>query len=97
MHPFTIFFLAGSWDLGFKLFKDDPTTFPVPFIQGDIFSAELLDLDVNSPDSFDGDHEKHSSLASVKSLTELRGHVSIIHASAFFHLFPKGTPNSNPT
>ncbi|KDN39420.1 hypothetical protein RSAG8_08826, partial [Rhizoctonia solani AG-8 WAC10335] len=68
------------WDLGFKLFKDDPTTFPVPFLEGDIFSTQLLDPE--SPRSTD-----RPKLPALKSLTELLGHVSIIHASAFFHLF----------
>ncbi|KAJ1306497.1 hypothetical protein OPQ81_007499 [Rhizoctonia solani] len=68
------------WDLGFKLFKDDPTLFPVPFLQGDIFSAQLLDLESTGS-------SKRPKLSELKSLTELQGHVSIIHASAFFHLF----------
>ncbi|KAL5633509.1 hypothetical protein ACGC1H_003863 [Rhizoctonia solani] len=68
------------WDLGFKLFKDDPTTFPVPFLEGDIFSTQLLDLE--SPRS-----TERPKLPDLKSLTELLGHISIIHASAFFHLF----------
>ncbi|CAE6474851.1 unnamed protein product [Rhizoctonia solani] len=71
------------WDLGFKLFKDDHTTFPVPFLEGDVFSSQLLDLE--SPRSTERPH-----LADLKSLTELLGHVSIIHASAFFHLFSEG-------
>ncbi|KAG8700178.1 hypothetical protein FRC09_006129, partial [Ceratobasidium sp. 395] len=68
------------WDLGFKLFKDDPVTFPVPFLQGDIFDTKFLDPDAtkssNRPD-FSG----------LNSLTDLLGHTAIIHASAFFHLF----------
>ncbi|KAG8793796.1 hypothetical protein FRC12_001568 [Ceratobasidium sp. 428] len=68
------------WDLGFKLFKDDPVTFPVPFLQGDIFDTKFLDPDAtkssNQPD-FSG----------LNSLTDLLGHTAIIHASAFFHLF----------
>lgn len=68
------------WDLGYKLFKDDTSTFPVPFLEGDIFSPELLDLDAPRP-------SERPSLPNAKSLTELLGHVAIIHASAFFHLF----------
>ncbi|CEL56280.1 hypothetical protein RSOLAG1IB_07696 [Rhizoctonia solani AG-1 IB] len=68
------------WDQGFKLFKDDPTLFPVPFLEGDIFSMQLLNLD--APRSIE-----RPKVPQLKSLTELLGHVSIIHASAFFHLF----------
>ncbi|KAG9120534.1 hypothetical protein FRC07_003932, partial [Ceratobasidium sp. 392] len=68
------------WDLGFKLFKDDPTTFPVPFLQGDFFSNDFLNptasKSVVRPD-----------LLKLNSLTDLLGHVDVIHASAFFHLF----------
>ncbi|CAE6518172.1 unnamed protein product [Rhizoctonia solani] len=74
------------WDLGFKLFKDDPVIFPVPFLEGDIFSTRLLDLE--SPRS-----TVRPTLPDLESLTELLGHVSIIHASAFFHLFSKGKCN----
>ncbi|KAH7335613.1 hypothetical protein B0J17DRAFT_670811 [Rhizoctonia solani] len=68
------------WDLGFKLFKDDSTTFPVPFLEGDVFSSQLLNLESPRP-------TERPHLPDLKSLTELLGHVSIIHASAFFHLF----------
>ncbi|GAB1518554.1 hypothetical protein RhiTH_001615 [Rhizoctonia solani] len=68
------------WDLGFKLFKDDPALFPVPFLEGDIFSSQLLDLDAPRP-------TERPKVPHLKTLTELLGRVSIIHASAFFHLF----------
>ncbi|KAG9122137.1 hypothetical protein FRC07_001614 [Ceratobasidium sp. 392] len=68
------------WDLGFKLFKDDPTTFPVPFLQGDIFSNDFLDPTASTP-------AVRPDLLKLKRLTDLLGHVDIIHASAFFHLF----------
>jgi len=68
------------WDLGFKLFKDTPTTFPVPFLGGDIMSSDLLDLNASKPST-------RPNLSNLTSLTDLLGHVSIIHASAFFHLF----------
>lgn len=68
------------WDLGFKLFKDSPSTFPVPFLAGDIMSSDLLDLNATKPSA-------RPNLSSLNSLTDLLGHVSFIHASAFFHLF----------
>ncbi|KAF8600505.1 hypothetical protein BDV93DRAFT_525383 [Ceratobasidium sp. AG-I] len=68
------------WDLGFKLFKDTPSTFPVPFLGGDIMSPDLLDLNASKPSA-------RPDLSGLTSLTDLLGHVSFIHASAFFHLF----------
>ncbi|KAF8705400.1 hypothetical protein RHS03_05646, partial [Rhizoctonia solani] len=68
------------WDLGFKLFKDDLALFPVPFLEGDVFSSQLLDLDAPRP-------TERPKVPHLKTLTELLGRVSIIHASAFFHLF----------
>ncbi|KAF8600504.1 hypothetical protein BDV93DRAFT_533865 [Ceratobasidium sp. AG-I] len=68
------------WDLGFKLFKDSPSTFPVPFLGGDILSSDLLDLNASKSSA-------RPNLSSLTSLTDLLGHVSFIHASAFFHLF----------
>ncbi|KAG8678210.1 hypothetical protein FRC08_017972 [Ceratobasidium sp. 394] len=68
------------WNLGFELFKDDPSKFPVSFIQGDIFSSKFLDTST-------GKLNPRPDLSKVKSLTELLGHVSAIRASAFFHLF----------
>jgi hypothetical protein len=72
--------------LGHELFKSTPDTFSVPFIQGDVFNSSHLaivppttHLDVSSPPL--------SSLKDLTSLNQLRGRVSAIHASAFFHLF----------
>ncbi|QRV73723.1 hypothetical protein RhiJN_01737 [Ceratobasidium sp. AG-Ba] len=68
------------WDLGFKLFKDDPTTWPVPFLEGDFLSQDFLDISASK-------QEARPDLSHLNSLTDLVGQVSIIHASAFFHLF----------
>ena len=71
------------WDQGFKLFKDSPSTFPVPFLGGDILSSDLLDMSATKSSA-------RPDLSSLVSLTELLGHVAVIHASAFFHLFSEG-------
>ncbi|KAH9178599.1 hypothetical protein EDB89DRAFT_2111542 [Lactarius sanguifluus] len=63
----------GFWDLGHRLFKTTPDTFPVTFVPGDVFDPE------RTP-------EHH--LGTLKSLNPLRGHVSAISALSFFHLFP---------
>ncbi|KAG9105231.1 hypothetical protein FRC07_009470 [Ceratobasidium sp. 392] len=71
------------WDLGYELFKDNPSTFPASFIPGDILSPEVLDPSAEKLN-------KKPVLSELKSLTELLGRVSIIHASSFFHLFSEG-------
>jgi hypothetical protein len=64
------------------LFKSTPESFPAKFIPGDIFDPTILALpnDGNPIDDL-------TDLQSLTSLNPLRGHVSLIHASAFFHLF----------
>ncbi|KAF8905022.1 hypothetical protein CPB84DRAFT_1772199 [Gymnopilus junonius] len=64
-----------------RLFKSTPETFPASFIQGDVFSSKLLDLDALI------DEAATPPLNSLTSLTPLRHRISAIHASAFFHLF----------
>ena len=73
-------FVPGFWDAGHKLFRTTPENYPAKFLAGDMFENTHLDPTVlascNAP-----------SVASVDTLTELRGHISVIHASALFHLF----------
>lgn len=67
--------------MGHKLFKTTPESYPAKFLAGDAFDdahlcpTEPVPLGPPPP------------MASVKTLTELRGHISVIHASSFFHLF----------
>ncbi len=68
------------WDLGHKLFKSTPESFPARFIAADIF--ELKDLAKQPLASA-------PELSKVQSFAELSGSVSAIHASSFFHLFNK--------
>lgn len=75
---------SAFWQLGHRLFKTTPESFTVPFVAGDAFDSAFLKpaapiytpLDTLPP-----------ALSEVKTLTELRGHISAIHASALFHLF----------
>ncbi|GBE78156.1 hypothetical protein BKA93DRAFT_733445 [Sparassis latifolia] len=72
------------WDLGHKLFKSSPETFPVPFLPGDAFDPEFLTPVApfySPPDT------PVPTLSSLKNLSPLVGHVSAIHGSLFFHLF----------
>jgi hypothetical protein len=73
--------------LGHELFKSSPETFPVPFIAGDIFDPSHLQP---APIIYEAPISPAPALSSLTSLTPLRGHVSAIHASAFFHLFDEG-------
>ncbi|KAM5531491.1 hypothetical protein V8D89_014816 [Ganoderma adspersum] len=72
------------WDMGHKLFKSTPKTFPVPFVPGDAFDPAFLEVagPFSSPPN-----EPRPDLSTLTSLNPLRGHVSAIHASSFFHLF----------
>ncbi|KDQ58875.1 hypothetical protein JAAARDRAFT_33616 [Jaapia argillacea MUCL 33604] len=68
------------WDIGHELFKSTPTSLPVPFLQGDIFSQTFL-----SPSS--APSTPPPPLTILSNLTPLLGQISAIHASSFFHLF----------
>lgn len=69
------------WTLGQKLYRDNDETMPIKFIAGDVFNPSFL-----SPVVRDG-ASVHVPVASLKTLTELHGRVSAIHATNFFHLF----------
>ncbi|KAI0308315.1 hypothetical protein B0F90DRAFT_1834014, partial [Multifurca ochricompacta] len=76
------------WDLGHKLFKSTPHTFPVAFVPGDVFDPEHLEI--VPPYSADSPPVGGApDLRTLGSLNPLHGHVTAIHASAFFHLFSK--------
>ncbi|KAK0470237.1 uncharacterized protein EV420DRAFT_1499203 [Desarmillaria tabescens] len=67
------------WELGHRLFKSTAETFPARFIPADIFQLKGLTKE-DAPSSI-------PELSQVQSLAELRGNISAIHTSAFFHLF----------
>ncbi|KAI0916855.1 hypothetical protein AcV5_007473 [Taiwanofungus camphoratus] len=72
------------WDLGHQLFCTTPETFPVPFLAGDVFDPVFLET---VPPFYAPPETVVPDLASIKNLTPLLGHLSVIHASSFFHLF----------
>ena len=77
----TLYRVTGFWDLGHKLFKTTPETYPAKFLTGDVFDEAHLSSTVpvqSGPPPL---------VASVDSLTKLRGHISAIYASFLFHLF----------
>ncbi|KAJ4465686.1 hypothetical protein C8J55DRAFT_538565 [Lentinula edodes] len=74
------------WDLGHEMFKSTPKSFPVPFVQGDIFDTNFLEstkpFTVESPPT-----KPVPALNTLTSLNPLRGHLSACFCGAFFHLF----------
>ncbi|KZV95783.1 hypothetical protein EXIGLDRAFT_671793 [Exidia glandulosa HHB12029] len=72
------------WALGHTLFKSTPETCPIRFVQGDIFSSAFFNphLTIAPPSS-----DAISACIQSGSLSPLAKRASIIHASAFFHLF----------
>ncbi|KAF8273973.1 hypothetical protein EI94DRAFT_1794631 [Lactarius quietus] len=76
------------WDLGHKLFRTTPDTFPVTFVPGNVFDPEHLSIvspfTTNSPPV-----TTVPDLSILTSLNPLHGHISAIYASSFFHLFPE--------
>ncbi|KAH9891083.1 hypothetical protein C8Q73DRAFT_109551 [Cubamyces lactineus] len=75
---------AEYWGLGHKLFRSTQESFPVKFIPGDVFDASHVAV---APPIYTPTSEPVPDLSGLTSLNPLRGHVSAIHASAFFHLF----------
>jgi hypothetical protein len=63
------------------LFRTTPETFPAKFLAGDAFDDAHLSITAPIPSG------PPPPVASVNSLTELRGHISVVHATALFHLF----------
>lgn len=76
--------IIDFWNLGHELFISNPKTFPVPFITGNVFDPSNLEpvTPFNDPPK-----TPMPALNTLISLNPLRGHVSVIHASSFFHLF----------
>ncbi|KAK0435186.1 hypothetical protein EV421DRAFT_1837199 [Armillaria borealis] len=70
------------WELGHKLFKTTAETFPARFIPQDIFQLKGLTKEDVPPSGI-----SIPKLSQVQSLADLRGNISAIHTSAFFHLF----------
>ncbi|KAJ3863730.1 hypothetical protein EV359DRAFT_42526 [Lentinula novae-zelandiae] len=78
------------WNFGHELFNTNPTTFPVVFVPGDVLDPSFISIHPplllpppNTPPT------KSLLHPNPNSLNPLRGHLSAIHTSAFFHLFKK--------
>ncbi|KAI0666276.1 hypothetical protein C8Q78DRAFT_1083215 [Trametes maxima] len=72
------------WRLGHKLFRSTQESFPATFIPGDVFDPAHLAV---TPPIYSTSSDPIPDLSTLSTLNPLRGHVSVIHASLFFHLF----------
>ena len=63
------------------MFRTTPETYPVKFLAGDVFDDAYLSLTAPTLSV------PPPPVASVNTLIELQDRVSVIHASALFHLF----------
>ena len=73
------------WECGHELFKSTSATFLAAFIPGDVFDSTLIKP--REPFYSEPTAPRPPDLRILKSLTPLQGHVSVVHASSFFHLF----------
>ncbi|EJF59791.1 hypothetical protein BD309DRAFT_953483 [Dichomitus squalens] len=77
---------GGLYREGYALFRDTPETFPVPFIEGDVFDPDFLAI--AEPPSKDVTLIcPPPSLKDLVSLNPLRGHVSAVYMGKFLHIF----------
>ncbi|KAM5536370.1 hypothetical protein V8D89_009968 [Ganoderma adspersum] len=77
---------GGLYKEGHRLFRDTPTTFPVPFVQGDVFDPNFLTI--AQPLSADAlPRAPTPALTGLTSLNPLCGHVSAIYMGKFLHVF----------
>ncbi len=80
-------YFTEFWNLGHKLFCSTNSTFPAKFVPGDILNSDHLDVAPVLYAAIDTSDTPTPLLSTLTSLNPLRGHVSAIHAGAFFHLF----------
>ena len=76
---------AEFWDIGHKVFKSTPDSFPVKFLAGDAFDEGFL-----APGPIVTEQQADAQpvdVSALTSLTPLHGRLSAIYASSFFHLF----------
>ncbi|CDO78112.1 hypothetical protein BN946_scf184611.g4 [Trametes cinnabarina] len=72
------------WDVGHKLFRSNPATFPVTFLSGDVLHSTFIGM--ASP-VYGAPRTPRPELRGLRELAPLAGHLRAIHASNFFHLF----------
>ncbi|KAH6913282.1 hypothetical protein BKA70DRAFT_1421562 [Coprinopsis sp. MPI-PUGE-AT-0042] len=73
------------WTSGHELFKSTPESFPVTFIEGDVFDPAFI---APADPIYDKcPSQRPEGLHQLQTLTPLQGQISAIHASSLFHLF----------
>jgi len=72
------------WDLGHELFRSTPQTFPVNFLEGDVFKTDFL---ADNQPVYEVNGATPLDLSTLTSLTPLHGRLSAITAIALFHVF----------
>lgn len=77
--------MSEFWQWGHDLYRTSPSTFPAGFVPGDALNPQILSPE--GPSYSPPTTPKPIDLASLTSLNPLKGHVSAIHSSLFFHLF----------
>lgn len=80
-------YCTDFWNLGNKLFCSTNLTFPAKLVPGDILNSTHLDVAPVLDAAIDTSDTPNPLLSTLTSLNRLRGHVSALHAGAFFHLF----------
>lgn len=75
------------WTLGHELFRDSPKTCDIRFVQGDIFSSAFISPHETAFITSDDAADPIAACVAQGSLNPLQHRVSVLHTSAFFHLF----------
>jgi len=75
------------WAFGHMMFRSTPESFPVPFIQGDVFDPAFLDSFEPLSTRTSAPPSSFPDLYTLASLNPLRGYISAFFTGAFFHLF----------
>jgi len=71
-------------EMGHELFKTSAATFPAHIVPGDALDPKILEV---NPPIYDIPDTPYPDLNALVSLNPLRGRVSVIYASKFFHVF----------
>ncbi|KIJ57167.1 hypothetical protein M422DRAFT_198577 [Sphaerobolus stellatus SS14] len=72
------------WQIGHRLFCSNTRTFPVKFVQADVFDDRALSLQTPV-------FPARPDLRAVHTLTQLKGHGTIVTLQMVFHLFDQRT------
>jgi hypothetical protein len=72
--------MVALWNIGHRLFCSNSHTFPVKFIQADIFDHNALSPHIPPPHS-------PPDIRYIQTLTPLKGHVTTIALQMVFHLW----------